>query len=351
LACTSPEPTPPLPCAASLPPAPQDPTTQHIGCGLATVSQLGTALAALEAKLAAAIRGLSNATTQANTTATDAAFAQLTQDLAALTGQVDALEASVAALNATTQQVSADTAAAIAALKVSLQQLAANTTAAVASLKAGLQQLQANASAGIAELMGDLQAVNASTSGLLRVGDAIDAATLGGVAPAGYVRVPTRVALYALGATLQGNLGGRAGADRSCQSDAGRPAGFLNARALLSVSSTDTIAAMPTLYGVPTNLPITSAAGAPIAANWADMLDGSLPASFAGAGVTTSAVSWTGATSSGGYAQGADCAGWSSASSGASGGAGDPTASSNGSYLSGFNITCDSLAAVICLVF
>jgi hypothetical protein len=343
----------------------QDPTSLRVGCGLTTLAQLNAGLAALEFRVAAAISGPPNGSAPANTTAADAAVAQARQDLATLSGRVGLAASAVVSLNNTLQDLKANAATDIAALKASLQRQTASTAADAAALKASLQQLGANVTAGLAALKAGIQPVNASD--FLRVDAVIDAATLGGVPPGGYVTSPTQIVLYALPSPTDGNLGGRAGADALCQAAATRPAGYVSARAFISVSAADEIRDMPTLYGVPTNLPVVSLGTSPkttLANNWADLLDGSIAASLQAAGVTLQGYVWTGSDRYGGTISDSfgNCNHWTTANDVSEAppapiryaGTIGSTSQVNSGWLSvGLfgNFACENLNALTCLAF
>jgi hypothetical protein len=74
-----------------------------------------------------------------------------------------------------------------------------------------------------------------------------------------------------------GAIGGRSGADGRCTAAA--PALSLpiaHTAAFISVTDSDEIRDMPSLYSVPTSLPILGPTGVRIADDWADLLDGSI---------------------------------------------------------------------------
>jgi len=128
----------------------------------------------------------------------------------------------------------------------------------------------------------------------------------------GHYRVPA-IILYDAGVATGGNLGGRAGADNTCQTSANRPAGRLNVRAFISVDANDEVRDMPANYGVPTNVPIQSLRGTGIANDWADLLDASIPVTLENAGVTSD-FWWSGSQADGSlFPNDADCLNWTSA--------------------------------------
>ncbi len=123
---------------------------------------------------------------------------------------------------------------------------------------------------------------------------------------------PTNIVLFDAG-VYDGNLGGRAGVDAICQASGKRPAGYANVRAFISVNAGDSIANMPGNYGIPTNVPIVGPNGTELAANWADLLDGSIAASLQAAGIGGASLWWSGSNPDGslGTTLGSDsCAGW-----------------------------------------
>lgn len=95
----------------------------------------------------------------------------------------------------------------------------------------------------------------------------------------------------------------------------------LNVRAFISVSSDDEIADMPDLYGIPTGRHIIGPGGDRIAADWGDLLDGSIAMTLAEAGIAGGQW-WSGSDDAGRYLDGNSCEGWTvgtNASSGMSG--------------------------------
>lgn len=84
------------------------------------------------------------------------------------------------------------------------------------------------------------------------------------------------IILYSAGDTYDGNLGGRSGADSMCVNSSNKPDGYSNFIAFLSVSADDEIRDMPTLYSVPTDVPIQSVGGTRVANDWFDLLDGNI---------------------------------------------------------------------------
>ncbi len=159
------------------------------------------------------------------------------------------------------------------------------------------------------------------------------------------------VVLYNAG-TRAGNIGARAGADSLCSSSANRPVGYTNARGFLSVSGTDTIAAMPGAFGVPTTRPVKSPAGLVLANNWADLLDGSISRTLAAANVIPGggpSLWWSGSTASGAFA-GSNCSGWNTNSSSASGVAGAVT-TATGSWLQATTAACSAVYYLLCVAY
>ncbi len=110
---------------------------------------------------------------------------------------------------------------------------------------------------------------------------------------------PRGIVLYSAGVQVA-ELGGRNGADSICQQVSNKPAGYGAYRAFISVNANDEIRDMPTNYGVPTNVPITSPNGTTIANNWADLLDGNIQKSLSAAGVIPAESTWWSGSSSDG---------------------------------------------------
>ena len=113
-------------------------------------------------------------------------------------------------------------------------------------------------------------------------------------------------ALYVTNSTFLGNLGGRTGADAKCNADANKAlAGCSSdAKAFISVTSTDEIRDFPTTWSVNTSLPwwwAKSTSMPKVAVDWADLLDGTILASAISAGFTSGTV-WSGSGSNGSLA-------------------------------------------------
>ena|GEM_PF-3193082 len=95
--------------------------------------------------------------------------------------------------------------------------------------------------------------------------------------------------LYEAGA-YSGNLGDRAATDALCAGS--RPAGYTRHRAFIGHSTADSIANMPTNYGISTAAPIKSATGIAIANNWADLVDGNIANTLNAAGIVSTPPAW-----------------------------------------------------------
>ena len=120
---------------------------------------------------------------------------------------------------------------------------------------------------------------------------------------------PRGIVLYSAGVQVA-ELGGRSGADLICQQVSNKPAGYGAYRAFISVNANDEIRDMPTNYGVPTNVPITSPNGTTIANNWADLLDGNIQKSLSAAGVIPAGSTWWSGSSSDGSVTANTCQEW-----------------------------------------
>jgi hypothetical protein len=123
-----------------------------------------------------------------------------------------------------------------------------------------------------------------------------------------------------------GNLGGLAGADQKCQ-DRADAAGLSGTyKAWLSAAGPGNSAAERLTHATG---PYVRVDGVQVAANWNDLVDGTLAAPISitesGAPALTTTSVWTGTTPSGG-SSGNDCAGWTDSQTAAQGTVGLPTA-------------------------
>jgi hypothetical protein len=396
----------------------QDPSKLHYGCGVATAAQvdkLSSGLAALEPRVAAAAAQASSsqatlAQGQNQTAELSAGVNALRAAVAALAAQVASVQQQqlagaantsditqkIAALSATraqTAQQLASLAAAnqtvaqgIAEVKAASQQCTCGaelavvnaTTAAVQSAQAaGVAAISsvnataesakaavatgsaaiASVNASIATLAANLPTINVTGLVTLSALSSIDAATLNGVPAAQYLRA--RIVLYSASSTttFTANLGGRSGADAKCvaPTSTGQPAGLVRVRAFLSVSATDQIADFPTLYGVPTGLPIQTASGQVLASNFSTLLRGSIPVSLDAAGVLPFASTWwTGSNADGSVSTATGlantCIGWTDAGSNPNGQAGR-SGTTGSAWISFSALPCGLQVYVLCLAF
>lgn len=125
--------------------------------------------------------------------------------------------------------------------------------------------------------------------------------------------------VYMSPTSYTGNLGGRSGADSKC--DLGTTLNCVTGRnrAFLSVNAEDEIRDMPTNYGYPTSGQIywynrTHGTTVRIAANWADMLDGTIEFPQ-NSGTGNGGGVWTGSTASGTLSPLGNCKEWTDESS------------------------------------
>lgn len=123
-----------------------------------------------------------------------------------------------------------------------------------------------------------------------------------------------------------GNMSGRSGVDAVCVARKNAAYSNLNCsniRAFLSVSSSDSISAMPSNYQVPENARIVTPNGTLVATNWADLLDGSLSVTgnMRVSGLFEDVTAdppffWTGTNSDSGNASVTHCANWTTSAAG-----------------------------------
>lgn len=173
--------------------------------------------------------------------------------------------------------------------------------------------------------------------------------------PAAAQSAGPRIILYQAsnGASFDGNLGGRAGADALCAASANKPAGYSNYRAFISTSAADEIRDMPTNYGVPTNLPITGPAPGyvQIASNWANLLDGGIDASLSDAGVTPGDNRWWSGSNSAGALSSNYCNGWTTNDIGVGADGGNSTLTTSG-WINDFTVPCSvDNRRVVCIAY
>ena len=161
------------------------------------------------------------------------------------------------------------------------------------------------------------------------------------------------IRLWRTTANTNGNLGGRSGADAFCDGDANKPSvSGSTTRAYISVSDSDEIRDMTSLYNIPTNEVIYRLDGTTqIAANFAALLNSdSVALTNSINGVASSAGgAHTGSTSVGAL-DAAHCQNWTNSSSGnGMGGFGDST---SGTHLNA-GLTACSLVSVglFCLTY
>jgi hypothetical protein len=154
----------------------------------------------------------------------------------------------------------------------------------------------------------------------------------------------SKLYLYSAG-TNDGDLGGRSGADTLCDNSSNKPSGVSTAHAFITVSSSDTIADMPSTYSFPDDVPIyNSDESYTVGSNWADLLDSSLSNSLQTMNVTTATYWWSGSNADG-TLYSTHCTNWTTNSSGI-GGIGNATAT-DGLFMIDGDGSCSSSAAVV----
>lgn len=123
-------------------------------------------------------------------------------------------------------------------------------------------------------------------------------------------------------------------------------------RGVVSLSSADTIANLPTNYGVPADRPLFGPNGTTIAENWQQLTTGTLASSLLDAGVAASSMHkfWSFADLTGEYSSTATCDGGTSSLGSFAGQTGDPTLISS-SWKTAANQNCNTSAYVLCLCF
>ena len=162
---------------------------------------------------------------------------------------------------------------------------------------------------------------------------------------------PSYIVLY-LGGTTDGNIGPRNNADALCAPNL--PNGFGFYKAFISYDSFDSIATLPSNYGVPLGLPIQSVTNFFIANDWTDLMDGNINDTLTNAGVVPSGVNWwTGVENSTGiHVDGVtdNCNNWTSNSNMVGGKAGS-LVNSNSMWMDSNVVGCQIPIAVLCIAY
>lgn len=156
-------------------------------------------------------------------------------------------------------------------------------------------------------------------------------------------------------ANLTGGTGSaRTGADNSCLASRGALAFADNTcnrvRAVISLSSADSIGNLPANYGIPTNSSINSPNGFVIANDWFTLVSGTSGNNLGGSGVMTAATAWWSFSTLGGnYDNTNNCIGGTDGTTG-NGAIADSSTSGNTWLASGTN-TCPGSARLLCICY
>lgn len=165
------------------------------------------------------------------------------------------------------------------------------------------------------------------------------------------------IRLWRTAINTNGNLGGRAGADAFCNSDANKPSvSGSTTRAYISVSDSDEIRDMPSLYNIPTNEVIYRQDGTTqIAPNFAALLNAnstSLTNSINGV-AGTSGAAFTGSSADGSLHP-SHCINWTSTSGSGpdKNGMSGFGNSTSGSHLEAGSTTCSNVTVgLFCMTY
>ena len=161
------------------------------------------------------------------------------------------------------------------------------------------------------------------------------------------IPAPTHLLLYSTFIS-PGNLGPRSSLDGSCV----QSWGYSNYHAFIGYSNADSIANMPSTYGIPTNLPVQSLSSVVIATDWAALMDGNIDVTLNSAGIVSSTW-WSGVEDEfGNFIDGTtlNCNGWTNGTTLSTGNVGvrnqtDPTWIKSGTR------DCSLAAAVVCIAY
>ena len=177
--------------------------------------------------------------------------------------------------------------------------------------------------------------------------------TVGGTISSVSVICGNKITLFSSSLT-NGNIGGRAGADTMCSLAASsKSLSCGHVRALISVSATDEIRDMPSLYEVPTSVPIKSPLGTVFYSDWGTAFGGSNAAStLSASGILSSFYWWSGSTASGALDPfGSHCANWTSDSDMDLGVQGYNGSLSPSSWIADAEELCDASAPLLCICY
>ncbi len=160
---------------------------------------------------------------------------------------------------------------------------------------------------------------------------------------------PLPMILYNNGTATTGQIAAslgdvRSAADALCAAE--KPAGYTNARALISVQDSDEIRDMPGNYNVPVGREIRSKSDQIIADTWNELLDGDIEIELENAGMNVSA--WYSGSNSDGSLSSNNCSNWTSASNLADGQIGRDDQVDN-RWISDGNFSCDFDFQLLCI--
>lgn len=147
----------------------------------------------------------------------------------------------------------------------------------------------------------------------------------------------------------------RAGADNQCLT---ARSGFVfpdngctQARALISLSASDSIANMPGNYGIPTNRSINAPNNFVVAADWFTLISGTSGNIMGANGILPAATFWWTFSTTGGNYDGTNNCGSGTSPSGASSGAKADSSTSGATWLADGLNTCSSNNRVLCICY
>lgn len=161
------------------------------------------------------------------------------------------------------------------------------------------------------------------------------------------VPAPTHLLLYSTFLS-PGNLGSRSSLEGQCI----QPWGYSSYHAFIGYSNIDSIANMPSNYGIPTNLPVQSLSNVIIATDWASLMDGNIDVTLNSAGVVSSTW-WSGVEDEfGNFVDGTtlNCDGWTNSTSLFTGNFGVRNQTDATWIMSGTR-DCSLAAAVVCVAY
>lgn len=151
--------------------------------------------------------------------------------------------------------------------------------------------------------------------------------------------------------SIESDFNGREGADSRCQQSKPSTVGQNKIRALISISSEDSINQMPSNYDIPTNLSIGSVNETPLASDWSSLINSGPSVDFSSAGVVSGTLLWwSGSGASAEALSGSTCNNWTSNEANQFGAVGSTLYTTSWIFYPPSS-SCNKKADLICIAF